>query len=90
MSSFSEEREKGREQIVFDVKSLMDNRRDRMRNMHKMSEAELKEQAEGARDLINQFPLIRQAAASKSTYLNINVQESWTPCGRSTGAADQT
>ena len=59
MSSFSEERKKIRDQSVFEVKSLMDSRRDRIRNMHKMSEAELKEQAEGARVLINQFPLIR-------------------------------
>ena len=50
--------------MVFDVKSLMDSRRDRIRNMHKMSEADLKEQAEGARDLINTFPLIRYAAAA--------------------------
>ena len=67
MSSFSEERKKIRDQNVFEVKSLMDSRRDRIRNMHKMSEAELKEQAEGARDLINQFPLIRFSAVAKST-----------------------
>ena len=59
MSSFSEERKKIRDQDAREVQSLMDSRRDRIRNMHKMSEAELKEQAEGARDLINQFPLIR-------------------------------
>ena len=54
--------------MVSDVKSLMDSRRDRIRNMHKMSEADLKEQAEGARDLINTFPLIRYSAgAAKST-----------------------
>ena len=59
MSSFSEERKQIRHQNVLEVKSLMDSRRERIRNMHKMSEAELKEQAEGARVMINQFPLIR-------------------------------
>ena len=59
MSSFSEERKKIRDQDAREVQSLMDSRRDRIRNMHKMSEAELKEQAEGARVLINQFPMIR-------------------------------
>ena len=59
MSSFSEERKQIRNQNVFEVKSLMDSRRERIRNMHKMSEDELEEQAEGARVLINQFPLIR-------------------------------
>ena len=48
-----------RNQNVFEVKSLMDSRRERIRNMHKMSEDELEEQAEGARVMINQFPLIR-------------------------------
>ena len=68
MSSFSAEKEKSRDQMVSDVKSLMDSRRDRIMNMHKMSEADLKEQAEGARDLINTFPLIRYSAeAAKST-----------------------
>ena len=59
MSSFSEERKKIRDQNAKEVQSLMDSRRDRIRNIHKMSEAGLKRQAEGARDLINQFPLIR-------------------------------
>lgn len=59
MSSFSEERNKIRVQNAREVQSLIDIRRDTIRNMHKMSEAELNEQAEGARVLINQFPMIR-------------------------------
>ena len=59
MSSFSEERNKIRVQNAREVQSLIDIRRDTIRNMHKMSKAELNEQAEGARVLINQFPMIR-------------------------------
>ena len=59
MSSFSDERKQIRNQNVFEVQSLMDSRRERIRNMHKMSEDKLEEQAEGARVMINQFPLIR-------------------------------
>ena len=59
MSSFSEERNKIRVQNAREVQSLIDIRRDTIRNMHKISEAELNEQAEGARVLINQFPMIR-------------------------------
>ena len=59
MSSSSDERQKAREQEVSNVSSLIDNRRARLRNSYKMSEADLREQAENAMDLINHFPLIR-------------------------------
>ena len=59
MSSFSDERQEARKQIQINVGSLINNRRDRMRNMHKMSEGDLNEQAKTTRSLINQFPLVR-------------------------------
>ena len=59
MSSFSDERQKARDQVVSNVSSLIDNRRARMRNSYKMSEADLREQTENTRDLINHFPLVR-------------------------------
>ena len=59
MSSSSDERQKAREQEVSNVSSLIDNRRARLRNSYKMSEADLREQAENTMDLINHFPLIR-------------------------------
>ena len=59
MSSFSDERQKARDQVVSNVSSLINNRRDRLRNSYKMSEADLREQAENTMDLINHFPLVR-------------------------------
>ena len=59
MSSFSDVRQKAREQEVSNVSSLIDNRRARLRNSYKMSEADLREQAENTMDLINHFPLVR-------------------------------
>ena len=59
MSSFSDERQKARDQVVSNVSSLIDNRRARLRNSYKMSEADLREQAENTMDLINHFPLVR-------------------------------
>ena len=59
MSSSSDERQKAREQEVSNVSSLIDNRRARMRNSYKMSEADLREQAENTMDLINHFLLVR-------------------------------
>ena len=59
MSSFSDEKQKARDQVVSNVSSLIDNRRVRMRNSYKMSEADLREQAENTMDLINHFPLVR-------------------------------
>ena len=59
MSSFSDERQKARDQVVSNVSSLIDNRRARMRNSYKMSEADLREHAENTMDLLNHFPLVR-------------------------------
>ena len=59
MSSSSDERQKAREQEVSNVSSLIDNRRARLRNSYKMSEADLREQAENAMDLINHFQAVQ-------------------------------
>ena len=59
MSSFSDERKTSRKQIASDMWSLMENRGNRIRNMDKMREADLKELTQTARDLINKFPFIR-------------------------------
>ena len=68
MSSFSDERQEARKQIQINVGSLINNRRDRMRNMHKMSEGDLNEQAKTTRSLINQFPLVRYEKLGTTTH----------------------
>lgn len=86
MSSFSDERKTSRKQIASDMWSLMENRGNRIRNMDKMREADLKELTQTARDLINKFPFIRctfiEIQQHQTQQIDIYFQESWTPCGR--------